>query len=107
MKYIKKFEDINIDAEVGDYMVAYRPYKDSDVTAPITIDYDDYVIEVGIVTKVFLKETRGPMYSVVFSVVFPGGRYMRLQKHILYHSKYKEDADQHAQMLKKANNYNL
>ena len=103
MKYIKKFEDINIDAEVGDYMVAYRPYKDSDVTAPIIIDFECYVIEVGIVLKVFLNEKRGTMYSVVF----PAGKYMRLQKHILFHSKNKEDAEQYVQILKNANNYNL
>ena len=36
MKYIKSYELHKTDIEEDDYIVAYRPYKDSDVTAPIT-----------------------------------------------------------------------
>ena len=109
MKYLKKFEvchnylDESTDIEEDDYVVAYRPYKESDVVKPITIDSDNYVIEVGIVSKVILKEKPGIMYSVIF----PVGRYMRFKKHILYHSKNKEDAIQYAEMLKTANKYNI
>jgi len=109
VKYIKKFEvlhnylDESTDIEEDDYVVAYRPYKDySDVVKPITIEYDNYVIEVGIVSKVILKRK-----TWLYSVIFPGGRYMRFKKHILYHSKDKEDAIQYAEMLKIANKYNL
>ena len=109
MKYLKKFEvrhnyiDESTDIEEDDYVVAYIPYQESDVVKPITIDSDNYVIEVGIVSKVFLKEKRGFMYSVIF----PGSRYMRFKKHILYRSKDKEDAIQYAEMLKTAKKYNL
>ena len=43
----------------------------------------------------------------MYSVIFPVGRYMRFKKHILYHSKNKEDAIQYAEMLKTANKYNI
>ena len=104
MKYIKTYEDINTDVEEDDYVVGYRPYKKQyDNIEPVVINFEEYVIEVGSVNKVFWS----PKIGTHFSIVFPGGRYIRLQKHILFHSKNKEDAEEYLQMLKDATKYNL
>lgn len=109
MKYIKIYENFYpseiTEPEVGDWIVAYRPYKEGYDNKNSLVEDNKYVIDIG---KIIKCQTTLPSALIKYwSVVFSGGLYIRTKKHILYISKNKDDAEKHLEMLLKANKYNL
>ena len=102
MKYLKYFESI----EIGDYVVAYRPYTTTDIennTQPIIqVNYTDYTIEVGQIKN---KDHHIQYYNVFFPK--SNTQYLRPKGHILFSSPNLEEAEEQIQTILDRNKFNL
>lgn len=102
-KLYEKFKEPNI----GDYVVAYRPYKDlyDNKNSIVIINNLQYVVDIG---KVVDTITTSDKYDIKYwSIIFNAGHFMRSAKNILFTSKNKKEAEEYFDIFKNQIKYNL
>ena len=107
MKYLKTYEELNIDPKIGNWVVAYRPYKKEydSISDLVMFNGGDYVIDIGKIKKLHTLNSNSDIKY--YTILFRDSAYIRNTTQILYISKNEIDAKNHLDLIKKSVKYNL